>query len=149
MLYITGLPCLAGGCCVIICKIRMIPVAVQLHIIPNVVHRSALTILHLDPRFFQQRGIGKSITLADSDPIDQSFICIPLFNSQIVVCILVIDHVLHQIVMQRGRLLLIGHIISDDLGKCPVDRGPVLRNTALVILRIIGEYTFFHDSGSC
>ena len=38
MLDISGLPNLTAGSCVIISKIRMIPSAVQLHIIPYMVH---------------------------------------------------------------------------------------------------------------
>ena len=145
MLYITCLPCLAGGSCVIICKIRMIPAAVQFYIIPNMIHRLALAIIHLDPRFFQQGRVCKSIPLADSDAIYQSFVCISLFNSQIVVCILVIYHMLHQIVMQRGRLLLISHIISNNFGKYIVDRGSIFCDAILIILRVICECTLLND----
>ena len=134
MLYMSGLPGLAGGSCIIVCKIRMIPVSVQFHVIPNMVHGFAFAVIHLNPCFVQQCGISKGIPLADPYAVDQRFVCISLFNPQIVVRVLVVNHMLHQIIMQRRGFLLIGHIIFNDLGKCLVDSGHVLRNAAPVIL---------------
>ena len=52
---------------------------------------------------------------------------------------------LNQIIMQCRRLLLIRHIASDNFRKYFVYGSPVLHNTVLVILRIIGKLTLLHN----
>ena len=142
MFYITGLSGLVIGGYIIKRQICVIPISIQLHIIPDMIHGSAFTVINFNTCFFQQGGIGKGIPLADTDSIYQRFVCIPLFKPRIIVCTLVINHVLYQIIMQRQGFLFIGHIIINNLGKHLVYGSLVFGNAVLGVLCIIGKGTF-------